>query len=110
MGKLQGRPANSFEAALIGSVSGAFSAAVTTPLDVAKTRLMLGSDLHGVEYKGTVDTLLRLYYEGGSRPGEGSPKVLFSGVGPRVAWMGIGGFVFFGAYEFSRRIFANILE
>jgi hypothetical protein len=33
---------NSYEAALCGSFSGAIAAAVTTPLDVLKTRLMLG--------------------------------------------------------------------
>jgi hypothetical protein len=26
-------------------------------------------------------------------------KTLFSGVGPRVTWISIGGFVFFGVYE-----------
>jgi hypothetical protein len=38
-----GQPPAAYEAALCGSISGAFSAAVTTPLDVLKTRLMLAS-------------------------------------------------------------------
>lgn len=39
----RGAPLESYEAAGCGSVSGAFAAAVTTPMDVIKTRLMLGA-------------------------------------------------------------------
>jgi solute carrier family 25 S-adenosylmethionine transporter 26 len=34
---------HSYEAAVFGSMSGGIAAAATTPLDVLKTRLMLGS-------------------------------------------------------------------
>lgn len=36
------REVHSYESAICGSFSGAIAAAVTTPLDVMKTRLMLG--------------------------------------------------------------------
>ena len=108
----------------MGSISGAFSAAITTPLDVAKTRLMLGKDIHGVKYKGTIDTLIRLYYEQSNTSNtvnttkntgntntntnpvtkKGSLKVLFSGVIPRTVWIGLGGFIFFGSYEYCKSL------
>ena len=113
-----------YEAAICGSLSGAFAAAVTTPLDVLKTRLMLGSDARGVPYRGVGDTLARLVQEGmhgdvslppststaAAPPGHGGlrgvARVLFAGVQPRVMWIGIGGFVFFGAYEQAKRLMA----
>lgn len=134
-----GREPLAHEAAICGSLSGAFAAAVTTPLDVLKTRLMLGSDARGVAYLGVGDTLSRLIQEGmhgdvpsslstplassstaagvSSAPGaavssghsasgglRGVARVLFAGVQPRVMWIGIGGFVFFGAYEQAKRL------
>eukprot|EP01059_Diplonema_ambulator_P001513 TRINITY_DN11287_c2_g1_i1.p1 TRINITY_DN11287_c2_g1~~TRINITY_DN11287_c2_g1_i1.p1 ORF type:complete len:227 (+),score=39.79 TRINITY_DN11287_c2_g1_i1:86-682(+) len=80
-------------ASLCGSVAGAFAAAVTTPLDVAKTRIMLGKDKHGVPYNSrVVSTLLRIHRDEGF-------KALLSGLFPRVKIIGVGGLIFFGAYE-----------
>lgn len=39
----RGSHATAVEAAIFGSMSGAIAAALTTPLDVIKTRIMLGS-------------------------------------------------------------------
>ena len=89
------RELSSAEAAACGSVAGAFAAFVTTPLDVAKTRLMLGRDREGVPYTDMLSTLARVRREG--------IAAMFAGVTPRVTWIGIGGFVFFGAYEASMR-------
>ena len=36
-----------------------------------------------------------------------SLRVFFRGVEPRVMWIGIGGFVFFGAYEQAAALIAN---
>mmetsp|Transcript_1602 Transcript_1602/g.3941 ORF Transcript_1602/g.3941 Transcript_1602/m.3941 type:complete len:211 (-) Transcript_1602:262-894(-) len=84
-------------AALCGSISGGIAAAATTPLDVLKTRLMLGTDRAGVPYKSAVDVLQRTIQEEGY-------LALFHGIQPRVMWISIGGFVFFGAYEGCRRV------
>ena len=97
----------SYEAALCGSISGGIAAAITTPLDVIKTRLMLAVDVHGVPYKGFMDTLKRVYHEG-KASGNGGHSKLFSGIGPRVMWISIGGFVYFGAYEKAKSIITSL--
>ncbi len=48
------------QAAACGSISGAFAAATTTPMDVLKTRVMLGSDVHGQPYRGVLDCFKRV--------------------------------------------------
>lgn len=94
-GRMQGRDASPFQAAACGSVAGGIAAALTTPLDVVKTRLMLGSDKGGVPYMGARDVVARLVNDEGGR-------IFLSGIQPRVMWISIGGFVFFGAYETYR--------
>eukprot|EP00617_Octactis_speculum_P005366 CAMPEP_0185774910 /NCGR_PEP_ID=MMETSP1174-20130828/80403_1 /TAXON_ID=35687 /ORGANISM="Dictyocha speculum, Strain CCMP1381" /LENGTH=269 /DNA_ID=CAMNT_0028462309 /DNA_START=9 /DNA_END=818 /DNA_ORIENTATION=- len=81
-----------YESAAFGSAAGGFAAAVTCPLDVVKTRLMLKVDAQGVAYKSSMDVCQRIIAE------EGYVR-FFSGIQPRVMWISIGGFVFFGAYE-----------
>ena len=88
----QGYEATSFQAAVCGTISGSFAAAVTTPLDVIKTRLMLGTDANGKAYNGLVNTFNRILSEEGWR-------AFFSGIAPRVFWIGLGGFVFLGTYD-----------
>jgi len=92
---IQGYATSPIQAATCGSISGGIAAGFTTPLDVIKTRLMLGSDKFGIPYKGAKDVVQRLVNEEGS-------SVLLSGIQPRVMWISIGGFVFFGAYESYR--------
>lgn len=91
-GDYQGSPANPVQAAACGSLSGAVAAAFTTPLDVIKTRLMLGADKEGVVYKNAGDVVQRVMRTEGA-------ATFLSGIQPRVMWISIGGFVFFGAYE-----------
>jgi solute carrier family 25 S-adenosylmethionine transporter 26 len=93
-----GKECSEFEAACVGSFSGGIAAALTTPLDVLKTRLMIGVDSQGVAYKSARDVFSRiLQQEGWQR--------LFSGIAPRVTWISIGGFVYFGAYNYSRSVY-----
>jgi len=85
------------QAAACGSFSGGIAGALTTPLDVIKTRLMIGKDKDGLLYKNALDVVVRIIKE------EGWRKFL-SGIEPRVMWISIGGFVYFGAYENFRAI------
>jgi len=89
--------ASPIQAAACGSFGGAIAAAITTPLDVIKTRIMLGKDKQGVKYNGVLDVVARIK----AQEGVGT---LFNGIQPRVMWISIGGFVFFGAYETYRSI------
>jgi solute carrier family 25 S-adenosylmethionine transporter 26 len=93
-GDWQGQPTNPAQGAMCGSAAGAIAGGLTTPLDVAKTRIMLEKPEEGVEprYKGTVSTLRLIAAEEG-------PLALYKGITPRVTWITIGGFIFFGAYE-----------
>ncbi|KAI8845306.1 mitochondrial carrier domain-containing protein [Chytriomyces cf. hyalinus JEL632] len=84
-----------WEAGLCGSVAGGFAAAVTTPLDVVKTRIMLSAkSLAGErEYNSIPGSFRKIVAEEGF-------GALFKGIGPRVTWISIGGAVFLGSYEF----------
>lgn len=96
MKQWQGHETNPVQGALCGSAAGSIAGAVTTPLDVAKTRIILEAAAPGhlQKYRGTIQTLRTVAVE------EGMPA-LFKGIGPRVTWITIGGFIFFGAYESS---------
>lgn len=73
--------------ALCGSIAGGFAAAVTTPLDVLKTRLMLSKERISV-----VNLAKNMLKEEGY-------AVFFSGIGPRTMWISAGGAIFLGVYE-----------
>ena len=90
-----------YQGALCGSISGGIAAAITTPLDVIKTRLMLRVDAQGNKYNGFRDCVRRLYLEDGA-------KTFFKGVVPRVSWIFVGGFFFFGAYEKTKQLTERI--
>eukprot|EP00793_Prasinoderma_coloniale_P001439 PRCOL_00005214-RA len=93
--RYKGRRIEPAEASVLGGIAGAFTGAATTPLDVLKTRFMTGGA--SVKYKGLVDAAATIAREEGWR-------ALFAGVQPRVTWIGIGGFIFFGCLEKSREI------
>ncbi|CAH7687986.1 mitochondrial carrier protein PET [Phakopsora pachyrhizi] len=76
-----------------GSVAGSISAALTTPLDVIKTRIMLSKDVGSVKFRKIIVESYRC---------EGF-KMFWRGVVPRTIWIGFGGAVFLGVYEVSQK-------
>ncbi|XP_063948842.1 S-adenosylmethionine carrier 1, chloroplastic/mitochondrial [Daucus carota subsp. sativus] len=92
------RELNDPENAIIGAFAGAVTGAITTPLDVIKTRLMIQGS--GNQYKGIVDCVQTIIREEG-------PPALIKGIGPRVLWIGIGGSIFFGVLESTKRLLAE---
>jgi len=119
-----GRELRKHEAAGFGAFAGVLTGAVTTPMDVVKTRLMTqgappppsasaaatgvattsGTGLKTgigatgrLRYRGVADCVVRMVKE----EGWGS---LLKGLGPRVTWIGIGGGVFFFALEGAQSV------
>ncbi|KAG1824180.1 mitochondrial carrier domain-containing protein [Suillus variegatus] len=92
---LDRKPLYAHEAAVCGSIAGGTAAALTTPLDVLKTRVML--DLRDPS-KQQVPTLpmrfQQIYVQEGA-------KALFAGIVPRTMWISAGGAVFLGVYEWA---------
>lgn len=100
---VKGRRTEPYEAALMGSLAGAIAAAATTPLDVCKTRIMLSmkNQQNVKHYDGIISTMKRIAAEEG-------PRALFSGIGPRVMWISIGGSIFLGVYEKAVKTFVQL--
>ncbi|KAK4485987.1 hypothetical protein RD792_008642 [Penstemon davidsonii] len=92
------RDLNDPENAIIGAFAGALTGAITTPLDVIKTRLMVQGSAN--QYKGIFDCVQTIVRDEG-------PQALLKGIGPRVLWIGIGGSIFFGVLESTKRFLAE---
>ncbi|GAA5834493.1 hypothetical protein JCM3766R1_005228 [Sporobolomyces carnicolor] len=91
-----------YEAALCGSLAGGVAAGLTTPLDVVKTRIMLGQNRSANASStsasaGILSTMRSIYTIEG-------PKALFRGIVPRVLWISGGGAVFLGVYEQGKKL------
>ncbi|XP_036187520.1 S-adenosylmethionine mitochondrial carrier protein isoform X2 [Myotis myotis] len=82
----------SWQSAVCGAFAGGFAAVVTTPLDVAKTRIMLAKARSSTA-GGNVLSALHGVWRTQGLPG------LFAGVFPRMAAISLGGFIFLGAYD-----------
>ncbi|WEW60964.1 S-adenosylmethionine transporter [Emydomyces testavorans] len=88
-------PVSATSSAFFGSIAGAISAGLTTPLDVVKTRVMLarrGGSTGGVGKVRVRDVVRGIWRDEGF-------GAFWRGIGPRVAWIGIGGAVFLGSYQ-----------
>ncbi|KAI0492146.1 hypothetical protein KFK09_026412 [Dendrobium nobile] len=76
----------------------AITGAITTPLDVLKTRLMTqGSIKHYGGLLSCTNTIIK----------EEGLAALWKGIGPRVLWIGIGGSIFFGVLEKTKALLAH---
>ncbi|CAL5870927.1 uncharacterized protein PFLUO_LOCUS5169 [Penicillium psychrofluorescens] len=93
-------PVPASTSAMFGSVAGAIAAGLTTPLDVIKTRVMLARRGDG---GSEAPIRLKEVVRGIAQEGFGA---FWRGLGPRVAWIGIGGAVFLGSYQWA----SNTLE
>ncbi|KAM0933452.1 putative mitochondrial carrier protein [Dioscorea sansibarensis] len=86
------------ENAVIGAFAGAITGAITTPLDVMKTRLMVQGSAN--QYNGLIDCVQTIVREEGS-------AALLKGIGPRVLWIGIGGSIFFSVLERTKLLLSD---
>ncbi|KAL4073281.1 mitochondrial carrier domain-containing protein [Scleroderma yunnanense] len=80
------------EAAICGSIAGGVAAALTTPLDVLKTRVMLDMRDPSSRFPSLLSRARDIYTREGF-------CALFAGVVPRTLWISAGGAVFLGVYE-----------
>ncbi|XP_031697500.1 mitochondrial S-adenosylmethionine carrier protein isoform X3 [Anarrhichthys ocellatus] len=92
----QGHTLYSWQAAVCGAFAGAAAAFVTTPLDVAKTRIILAK-AGSTTARGNIPLVLHEVWKSQGLSG------LFAGGIPRTAFISVGGFIFLGAYEKVRR-------
>ncbi|KAM4654125.1 mitochondrial S-adenosylmethionine carrier protein isoform 1-T1 [Amazona ochrocephala] len=93
----QGHVVDSWQSAVCGAFAGGFAAAVTTPLDVAKTKIMLAK-AGSSNASGNVLAALGSIWRTQGLLG------LFAGVVPRMAGISLGGFIFLGTYEKTRQL------
>lgn len=80
---------SALESGLFGSASGGIAAAITTPLDVLKTRMMLAR-----EKTAMIPLLKQILKDNG-------PRAFVAGIGPRVLWISAGGAIFLGSYQWA---------
>ncbi|XP_040310434.1 mitochondrial S-adenosylmethionine carrier protein isoform X4 [Herpailurus yagouaroundi] len=90
-----------WQSAVCGAFAGGFAAVVTTPLDVAKTRIMLAK-VGSSAASGNVLSALHGVWRTQGLAG------LFAGVFPRTAAISLGGFIFLGAYDQTRSLLLEL--
>ncbi|KAM6470895.1 mitochondrial S-adenosylmethionine carrier protein isoform 1-T1 [Liasis olivaceus] len=93
----QGHVVDSWQSAVCGAFAGGFAAAVTTPLDVAKTRIMLAKT-GSRNASGNVLSALQGVWRTQGISG------LFAGIVPRISSISLGGFIFLGMYDKIRSL------
>ncbi|XP_073143893.1 uncharacterized protein [Henckelia pumila] len=91
--KLLGRELEPWETVVVGALSGGFTAVLTTPFDVIKTRMMVASEGGSAALSVVLFSILR--HEG--------PLGLFKGAIPRFFWVAPLGAMNFAGYELIRK-------
>ena len=84
--EVRGAPCSPLESALCRAAGGTVAAALTNPMDVVKTRLML-------QQAGRQEGALAVLAASEGWRG------LAAGLLPRLLWVSLGGVIFFGVYE-----------
>ncbi|XP_024412387.1 mitochondrial S-adenosylmethionine carrier protein isoform X2 [Desmodus rotundus] len=97
----QGHVVDPWQSAVCGAFAGGFAAAVTTPLDVAKTRIMLAKAGSRTASGNVLSALHGVWRTQGL-------SGLFAGVFPRMAAISLGGFIFLGAYDQTRSLLLKL--
>ncbi|KAL8777812.1 MAG: hypothetical protein Q9194_002343 [Teloschistes cf. exilis] len=87
---------SALESGAFGSVAGAVAAALTTPLDVLKTRLMLAQ-----KRQSAASMVVEIWKTSG-------PRAFLSGIGPRIMWISAGGAIFLGTYQWAYNSMVDI--
>lgn len=91
--------------ACYGSIAGAIASAVTTPLDVAKTRIQLADLDSSKDYTPQQQNPLRILRKLYKQKGISG---IFIGFVPRVLWTTVGGFIWFGSYNLVKYILERL--
>lgn len=94
----QGGNLSPADGAVAGSIAGGVAAALTTPLDVIKTRLMLHKTPIGV-----MELVKSIVKEDGY-------GAFWKGIGPRTMWISAGGAIFLGVYEMVKKYTLSVLR
>jgi solute carrier family 25 S-adenosylmethionine transporter 26 len=94
------RQVTASESAYYGSIAGGIAAFITTPLDVAKTRIMLADKSDSLASGKVLKAIRAVHHEKGVRG-------LFAGVVPRVIWISLGAAIFLGSYEKAIKVLAR---
>ncbi|KAL5751488.1 hypothetical protein ACOSP7_026091 [Xanthoceras sorbifolium] len=92
---------SSIEGLVLGGLAGGFSAYLTTPMDVIKTRMQVQGST--VRYNGWLDAVHKIWMTEG-------PKGMFRGSIPRITWYIPASALTFMAVEFLRDNFNKRLE
>ncbi|XP_069499885.1 mitochondrial S-adenosylmethionine carrier protein [Ambystoma mexicanum] len=97
----QGHVVASWQSAVCGAFAGACAAVVTTPLDVAKTRIMLAKTGSSTASGNVLFALHSIWRTQGMAG-------LFAGVIPRTTAISVGGFIFLGAYDKASKVLLQL--